>query len=64
MEHCMNEAHVEVRRLPVSVIVRTIRSMISWLSWLALFIAPPVLRITLAVPFFRSGLTKATQRIK
>jgi putative oxidoreductase len=39
-------------------IVRFIRSLIDWLSWFAHFIAPPVLRIALAVPFFRSGLTK------
>jgi len=28
------------------------------LGWLALFIAPPLLRVALAVPFYRSGLTK------
>jgi len=28
------------------------------LGWLAAFIAPPLLRVALAVPFYRSGLTK------
>src|SRR5262249_55579412 len=29
-----------------------------WLSRVALIVAPPVLRIALAVPFFKSGMTK------
>jgi putative oxidoreductase len=37
---------------------RGIRSAIAWLAWAAHGVAPPVLRIALAVPFFRSGLTK------
>lgn len=32
--------------------------IIEWLSRAALTIAPPLLRIALAVPFFKSGLTK------
>ncbi len=35
-----------------------IRSVIAWLAWAAHAAAPPLLRIALAVPFFRSGLTK------
>jgi putative oxidoreductase len=35
-----------------------IRDVIAWLAQAACVVAPPVLRIALAVPFFRSGLTK------
>ena len=35
-----------------------IRAALDWLEWIAHFIAPPVLRIALSVPFYRSGLTK------
>jgi putative oxidoreductase len=35
-----------------------IRAALDWLEWIAHFIAPPILRIALAVPFYRSGLTK------
>jgi putative oxidoreductase len=37
---------------------RIVRKVLKWLAWGASAIAPPVLRIALAVPFFRSGLTK------
>src|SRR6266545_6741526 len=49
---------MKLEHATIAVIVRTIRSVIDWLSRLALLIAPLVLRIALAVPFFRSGLTK------
>lgn len=29
-----------------------------WIAWLGTLAAPPLLRIALAIPFFRSGLTK------
>jgi len=32
--------------------------LIGWLSWIAMALAPIALRIALAVPFFRSGLTR------
>lgn len=35
-----------------------IRRLLEWLAWAALLIAPLALRAALAVPFFRSGLTK------
>lgn len=35
-----------------------VRVLISWLLWLALAVAPIALRLALAVPFFRSGLTR------
>ena len=35
-----------------------VRSLVGLLSRIALVIAQPILRIALAVPFFRSGLTK------
>lgn len=34
------------------------RSLLYRLAWLAAMLAPPLLRIALAVPFFRSALTK------
>lgn len=37
---------------------RFVMSVTDSLSWLALAIAPPLLRLALAVPFFKSGLTK------
>lgn len=35
-----------------------VRLILEWLAWAACAIAPLALRIALAVPFFRSGLTK------
>lgn len=35
-----------------------VRAVAGWLACAALVIAPPVLRVALAVPFFKSGLTK------
>src|SRR6516225_5229180 len=35
-----------------------VRSAIDWLASVAALLAPPLLRVALAVPFFRSGLTK------
>lgn len=35
-----------------------LRSLLDRLAWLAAMLAPPLLRVALAVPFFRSGLTK------
>jgi putative oxidoreductase len=32
--------------------------LLSWLAFIGAFVAPPLLRIALAIPFFRSGLTK------
>lgn len=37
---------------------RGTRAVIAWLAQMAYVMAPPVLRIALAVPFLRSGLTK------
>jgi len=39
-------------------IARCLLIMMRRLGWLAAFIAPPLLRVALAVPFYRSGLTK------
>jgi len=35
-----------------------IRSLVHRMAWVATFIAPPLLRVALAIPFLRSGLTK------
>lgn len=35
-----------------------VRGLVDWLAWVGTLIAPPVLRIALAIPFFKSGLTK------
>jgi putative oxidoreductase len=45
-------------RSMASGMIGTVCAVIDWLSWLAHFIAPLILRIALAVPFYRSGLTK------
>ena len=37
---------------------KTVRAVVNWLGQVASIIAPPILRIALAVPFFRSGLTR------
>jgi putative oxidoreductase len=42
----------------MTFIEQLIRSIIGLLTQTALWIAPPVLRFALAVPFFKSGLTK------
>ena len=39
-------------------VAAAIRSALGWLASAARIIAPPLLRIALAVPFFKSGLTK------
>jgi putative oxidoreductase len=46
-------AHVNIATLENAV-----REIVAWLARLAQIVAPPVLRIALAVPFFKSGLTK------
>lgn len=37
---------------------KALRSAVNWLAQAATIIAPPILRIALAIPFFRSGLTR------
>lgn len=37
---------------------KAVRALVGWLASVAAAIAPPVLRIALALPFFRSGLTR------
>jgi putative oxidoreductase len=46
-------AHVNIARVENAV-----RDVVEWLARVAQVVAPPVLRIALAVPFFKSGLTK------
>jgi putative oxidoreductase len=46
-------AHVSIGTLENAV-----RELAGWLARVALAVAPPVLRIALAVPFLKSGLTK------
>jgi putative oxidoreductase len=46
-------AHANIAKLENAV-----REITAWLARLAQVVAPPVLRIALAVPFFKSGLTK------
>jgi putative oxidoreductase len=36
----------------------SIHSIVRWMAWVAAFIAPPLLRVALAIPFLRSGITK------
>lgn len=42
----------------LSATANAVRLPIEWLARMAYVIAPPLLRIALAVPFFKSGLTK------
>ncbi len=46
-------AHLNITRVESAV-----RDVVEWLARVAQVVAPPVLRIALAVPFFKSGLTK------
>jgi putative oxidoreductase len=46
-------AHLNITRVENAV-----RDVVEWLARVAQIVAPPVLRIALAVPFFKSGLTK------
>jgi putative oxidoreductase len=39
-------------------VTRLVRAIVTWLAWFGYFVAPPLLRVALAIPFFRSGLTK------
>ena len=45
-------------RANIGTFENTLRGIAAWLARLALVVAPPVLRVALAVPFFKSGLTK------
>lgn len=45
-------------RFSVSSVAAAISMIIQWLATAAQMVAPPLLRIALAVPFFESGLTK------
>lgn len=42
----------------IAAIENAVRELAAWLARVARMVAPPVLRIALAVPFFKSGLTK------
>ena len=42
----------------IAPIEKALREIVAWLARGAQVVAPPVLRIALAVPFFKSGLTK------
>ena len=42
----------------VTSVEHAIQDIAGWLSRVALAVAPPLLRLALAVPFFKSGLTK------
>jgi putative oxidoreductase len=42
----------------ITRVENAVRDVVEWLTRVAQVVAPPVLRIALAVPFFKSGLTK------
>jgi putative oxidoreductase len=42
----------------IATLENAVRALADWLARVARVVAPPVLRIALAVPFFKSGLTK------
>jgi putative oxidoreductase len=45
-------------RATIAMLENAVRELAAWLARIAQVVAPPVLRIALAVPFFKSGLTK------
>ncbi|MEH2513696.1 putative oxidoreductase [Nitrobacteraceae bacterium AZCC 1564] len=45
-------------RTSIGLVNQVVRRTLSYLEQLACLVAPPVLRVALAVPFFRSGLTR------
>jgi putative oxidoreductase len=45
-------------KIPMAFIARSIHSIVEMLARTATPLAPPLLRIALAIPFFKSGLTK------
>jgi putative oxidoreductase len=47
-----------ITRVSIATIENAAREVVEWLACPAQIVAPPVLRIALAVPFFKSGLTK------
>jgi putative oxidoreductase len=47
-----------ITRANIATIENAVRELTAWLARVAQVVAPPVLRIALAVPFFKSGLTK------
>ena len=54
MEHLKDHANTTM----VSSITNLLQTALGWLSQGAQIVAPPVMRIALALPFFRSGLTR------
>jgi putative oxidoreductase len=54
----MSRSGIEAQRSHKAGVEGGLRAIIQWLARAAHIAAPPVLRIALAVPFFRSGLTK------
>lgn len=54
----MSRAELQSQRSSMTAAERGIRTVIAWLGSAAQVVAPPVLRVALAVPFFRSGLTR------
>jgi putative oxidoreductase len=47
-----------IKQSNIATIEKATRDALEWLARAAQVVAPPVLRIALAVPFFKSGLTK------
>lgn len=54
----MSEAQIRTNWANMAGLVQGVRIILDWLAWAARAVAPLALRIALAVPFFRSGLTK------
>ena len=54
----MSETQAHTSWMSITNLERAVRVILERLAWAAHAVAPLVLRIALAVPFFRSGLTK------
>lgn len=54
----MSRAELQSQQSSMTAAERGLRAVTAWLGSAAHVVAPPVLRVALAVPFFRSGLTR------
>lgn len=54
----MSHTHSKIGTINRGALVQHVDTTLAWLRSTALLVAPPILRLALAVPFFKSGLTK------
>ena len=54
----MSRANMDPHQSLIVKVECAVRMFLSWLAWAGHMVAPLVLRVALALPFFRSGLTR------